>query len=384
LAFAGDPHKLAVHNDSGLDMHLRRRLLHFGIALVSIWLAMAAYAVLQGLSGVLTLHHYRFAAWDLIRSQTVYIWSPLLPLTPLVFWFATRNPFQPDRWWSSLGRHLLMMLAFSLLHGYLSALLYYRIGLIEEGMHGYRPWQHTGHFLFTHNNVFLLDLLIYSILVASQNISQFHRRVRRQELDAATLEAQLAESKLRALKMQVNPHFLFNTLNSISVLVKKGENAKADEMLTLLSAFFRRTLEQSEEQTVCLQRELDLIAQYLAIEQVRFGERLRVEYRIDADCRDMHVPLLILQPLVENAIKHGLGGKVGPCHLCISVQKAAEGLILSVADDGAGTAEARADGIGLDNVRKRLWALYRDRQCVDFESAPGRGTCVSITLGASA
>lgn len=364
-------------------MPLRQRLLNFGIALVSIWLAMVGYALLRSATGVLTLHHYEVEAWSEIRANTVYLWAPLLPLTPVVFWFVSRFPFLPDRLAGSLLKHLGIMVGFSLLHGYLCALLYYHIGLIEPDMVSYAAWQHTGHFLFTHNNVFLLDALIYSILVASQNLSSVHRLVRQQELEAAQLQGQLARAQLAALKMQINPHFLFNTLNSIAVLVRKGDAAGADEMLGRLSDFFRQTLMQYERQTVTLRQELALLEQYLAIEQVRFGERLHITWQVAPDCLDVEVPVLILQPLVENAIKHGLARKVGECTLQISARQSAQGIVLQVSDDGAGVdAAAHGAGVGLRNVQERLRALYADRCSFEFSSRPGRGTVVAIALGA--
>jgi two-component system LytT family sensor kinase len=366
-------------------MTLRKRLTNFGIALVSVWLAMAAYALLQSLSGLLTLHHYEFQAWDVIRSNTVYVWVPLLPLTPLVFWLASRYPIMPGNLGMPLLKHLGTMCVFALLHGYESALLYYYIGWIDEDMIEYEAWQHTGHFLFTDNSIFLLDTLIYCILVASQNITNFHKLVQQKDLDAVRMQGQLAESKLQALLMQINPHFLFNTLNSISVLVQKHENAKAQEMLVRLSDFFRQTLDRGEEQCLPLRKELTLVEQYLAIEQIRFGDRLEVEYQVEPACLDTRVPVLILQPLVENAIKHGLSRKVGTCHLRISASMTPDGVALKVSDDGVGMAlQQTRDGVGLSNVKNRLRALYAERHQFLFNSTPGQGTEVSIVLGALA
>lgn len=361
-------------------MSLHKRLTHFGIALVSIWLAMALYQLLQGVTGLLTLHHYQFTVWRDIRANTLNIWMPLLPLTPLVFWFASRYPFQSGFHWPTHVKHLGMMVMFALLHGYLAAQLYYHFGYISEDMVGYQPWQHAGHFLFQ-NNVFLIDALIYSILVASQNLSLFHQLVRQNEMDRIRIEGQLAEARLQALKMQINPHFLFNTLNSIAVLVKKQESAKAEAMIARLSDYFRQTLEQGEASLVPLRQELALVEQYLAIEMIRFGERFTVEYRIETACLADKVPVLILQPLVENAIKHGLGKKTGACHLVVSANKTAEGLLLGVSDDGAGADQSvMVGGVGLRNVQARLQALYAGRHQFVFDSTPGVGTAVYIQL----
>jgi sensor histidine kinase YesM len=359
----------------------RSKTVSIGIALVSIWLAIVIYSYLTGLSGLLTLHHYDFHPWAQIRGTTLYVWTPWLPLTPLVMLLAARFPVLPDNVLPTLLKHFCMMLLLTVLHGYISAVLYYHIGYIAPDMVAYAPWQHTGHFLFQ-DDMFLIDAFIYTVLVASQNISSFFRLVRQKELDALRMESQLSESKLQALKMQINPHFLFNTLNSIAVLVKKHENDKAGNMINRLSDFFRQTLEQGEEKTVPLRRELALVEQYLAIEQVRFGDRLLLDYQVDPACLDEQVPVLILQPLVENAIKHGLARKSGPCRLLIKVDKTPAGMALQVVDDGVGTATpSPATGLGLRNVQDRLRALYAGRHQFAFTSSPAAGTTISIVLG---
>ncbi len=351
------------------------------IALVGLWLAMASYVLLIGLSGLLTVHHYEFEPWQGIRRNTLYIWLPWFALTPLVMLCTNRFPLRPDNWLRALPIHGGTMVLMALAHGYAAALFYYNSGDVTADMHDYAAWQHTGHFLFI-DGMFLIDAFIYTLLAASQNTGSFYRLLRQRELDAVRMEGQVAESRLRALKMQINPHFLFNTLNSIAVLVKKQETGKASEMIERLSDFFRQTLEQGEEQTVTLRQELALIEQYLAIEKIRFGERLAVEYRIDPACLGNEVPVLLLQPLVENAIKHGLAKKTGPCKLQIRAQQSAEGLVLEVIDDGAGTtAVTPVSGVGLRNVQERLRALYDERHRFSFNSTPGAGTSVSIVLG---
>jgi two-component system, LytTR family, sensor kinase len=354
---------------------------NIGIALVGLWLAMAGYVLLIGLSGLITVHDYVFQPWRGIRSNTLYVWLPWFALTPLVMLSANRFPLRPDNWLRTLPVHGGIMVLMALAHGYAAALFYYNGGDVTPDMHGYAAWQHTGHFLFQ-DDMFLIDAFIYTVLAASQNTGSFYRLLRQRDLDAARMEAQVAESRLRALKMQINPHFLFNTLNSIAVLVKKQEADKASDMIERLSEFFRQTLEQGERQTVPLRQELALIEQYLAIEKIRFGDRLVVDYRVDPACLDVDVPALLLQPLAENAIKHGLAKKVGACRLQISAQRSPEGLLLQVMDDGAGTAAvAPTSGVGLRNVQDRLRVLYDQRHRFAFTSSPGVGTSVSIVLG---
>ncbi len=358
-------------------------LINSALALVILWLTFVVYAYLTGWSGLLTLHHYEFNPGSRIRWATIYVWTPWLLLTPLVMWLAARFPVTPDAIVKRLALHVVLMQLLALAHGYLSALIYYNGGDVTEDMRDYVAWQHTGHFLFD-EDMFLFDAFIYAILVASQSLSRFFHLIRQKEHDTARMQNQVAESRLQALKMQINPHFLFNTLNSIAVLVRKQETEKADAMIERLSDFFRQTLEQGDQQTVTLRQELALIEQYLAIEQVRFGERLTIDYDIDAAALNQEIPVLLLQPLVENAIKHGLARKAGPCRLAISAQQTPDGLVLDVIDDGVGTAEvAPVSGVGLRNVQERLHTLYKDRHRFAFTSAPGSGTAISIVLGAA-
>ncbi|MES2605509.1 MAG: histidine kinase [Pseudomonadota bacterium] len=363
-------------------MTLQKRLTNFGIALIAIWLAMDGYFLLQGISGLLTLHHYAFDVWGAIRSNTVYIWVPLLPLTPLVFWFASRYPLVPGKLRGALSRHLGMMTGFAFLHGYLSAMFYYHIGLIEEDMVEYEAWQHAGHYLFD-NGVFLLDVLIYSLLVASQNISFFHKLVQQQELDAARMQSQLTESRLQTLKLQLNPHFLFNTLNGIAVLIDKNENERARNMVGELSSFLRQTLNNPKEKWVTLAKELEMVRQYLAIEQYRFGARLTYHEDCEPLALSAHIPPMLLQPLFENAIVHGLSNKQGACRLSFECKLYDRYLFILIFDNGDDFDETldplTKGGIGLGNIQARLRETYGDNYSLTIEKKPD-GTLVTLKL----
>ena len=169
------------------------------------------------------------------------------------------------------------------------------------------------------------------------------------------MSQKLTESKLRALRMQINPHFLFNTLNVISVLILKQDNDKASDMIERLSVFFRQTLDDSAGHWVTLQKELDMSSQYLEIEKLRFGERLTVIEHYDPEVMETPVPSLILQPLVENAIRHGLEEKEEPGTLQIECLRLADRVLIQVKDDGVGCSFDKdasfRQGIGLSNVK---------------------------------
>jgi LytS/YehU family sensor histidine kinase len=188
--------------------------------------------------------------------------------------------------------------------------------------------------------------------------------------------------------MQINPHFLFNSLNAVCVLVNKNERASAVEMITKISSFFRRTLEGTDEQWVTLESELGMVTEYLAIAQFRFGERLRIRQACEAAARVLKVPSMLLQPLVENAVVHGIAERPGACELEVRCSCSGGRLSIRISDDGVGSRPrgdpAFKEGIGLRNVRQRLEQLYGADHSFLFESEPGVGTRVTIDIPAHA
>jgi two-component system, LytTR family, sensor kinase len=229
-----------------------------------------------------------------------------------------------------------------------------------------------------------LDVLVYGALMGvCQAVTNF-RSSQERERRAAELEARLTRAQLQALRMQINPHFLFNTLNSIAALVYVNPRA-ADEMLGDLSELLRRSLELMEEQELPLGQELELIGAYLSIEQKRFGERLRLEQNVPADLLKALVPALILQPVVENAIRHGIEPRRGPGLISIEAKQENNHLHLSVRDDGRGLSSLDVNGsgrrgIGLANTKARLQGLYGQNQSFSFGKAEPRGCRVDIRL----
>jgi LytS/YehU family sensor histidine kinase len=183
--------------------------------------------------------------------------------------------------------------------------------------------------------------------------------------------------------MQINPHFLFNTLNSIATLIYVNPRA-ADEMLGDLSGLLRHSLDSMEEQEISLAQELEFIEAYLRIEQKRFGERLRLEQNIPEALLKALVPALILQPLVENAIRHGITKCPGPGRIQILARRVGATLELSVRDTGEGLAARdltmRREGIGLSNTRARLAAMYGDAAILRLENAPGGGALITLVI----
>jgi sensor histidine kinase YesM len=231
--------------------------------------------------------------------------------------------------------------------------------------------------------VLFTNLIFYTGIVAITLAAEYARIVRDRELDAARLAAQLSTAQLQALQAQVHPHFLFNTLHSASMLSLLDPPA-AHRVLVQLSDLLRRTLGSSRRLEVPLREELDFLERYLGIEQMRLGERLRVVLDADEEALGALVPSLLLQPLVENAVRHGVSRR--PNGGTVSVRAGVRGdrLLLEVEDDGPGLppAGARSDrqGLGLPNVRERLERAYGERHTMELRDAPSGGVLVRIEL----
>jgi two-component system LytT family sensor kinase len=225
------------------------------------------------------------------------------------------------------------------------------------------------------------NLLIYWVIVAVSFAFDYYRKYRERELRAVELEKRLAQAKLQALQMQLNPHFLFNSLHSISSLMHQDVEA-ADRMIVRLSDLLRAALDNSDTQEVTLGKELEFLKRYLEIEQIRFGKRLTVQMNITPDTLDAQVPNLILQPLVENAIRHGIEPHAKPGRIELRSKREADVLTLEVCDNGAGLPgnQPSAENVGLSNTRARLEALHAGVHSLEFHNVPGGGLLVRIMI----
>jgi len=272
--------------------------------------------------------------------------------------------------------HLVASLGFSLIQvGSYLAVISFTDPLTEPFADVLREFIVTGlHF----------NLLTYWALVALSHAADYYRKYQERELNAAELRAQLAHAQLSALKMQLHPHFLFNTLNSIAVLVRKSNNKEAINMISGLSDLLRYSLENIDTQEVPLKDELDVLKLYLDIEQVRFNDRLEVRMEIARETLAALVPNLILQPLVENAIRHGIGRQSAAGILEIKARRVNGKLCLRVRDDGPGISEngsKRAGAqIGLTNTRTRLQRLYGEAHAFDLSNAVGGGAVATLVI----
>ena len=330
-------------------------------------------------------------SWRQAVSFGGSFWALWLLFLPAVAWLSFRFPIERRRLLRNVGLHLLACL---LIVGTNRATFRAVARVFPPAQRSERPGRSPGSKTDRLGppgafGVFLglraaLDVLVYwSLVGVCQAITNF-RSSQERERRAVELEARLTSAKLQALRMQINPHFLFNTLNSIAALVYVNPRA-ADEMLGDLGELLRRSLDSMEEQEIPLAQELEFIGAYMSIEQKRFGERLRLEQSVPDELMKALVPALILQPLVENAIRHGIEPRRGPGLISIEAKPEDKHLHLIVRDNGRGLPGADLNssarrGIGLANTEARLQGLYGQDQSFSFGRAEPQGCRVDIRL----
>jgi len=287
------------------------------------------------------------------------IWLAWVALAPVALWLRRRWPLERGSLLRSLPVHLVAVIVFCVLHSVLLILAGWVI------MQGGQPfdWEQTGAMLtFWSVRDLPFSVLFYGLVLGIGSALDYYRQFREREVHASQLEAQLAQAELQMLKMQLHPHFLFNTLNGITGLVRDNDNAAAIEMLVGLSDLLRQTLDNAGKHEVRLDEELEWLGLYLKLQQIRFSDRLRVSINAEPDTLDAMVPNLITQPLVENAIRHGLAPRTRPGTVSLSARRDNKTLQLTICDDGVGLPDrwslAGSNGVGLLNTEARLRQLY--------------------------
>lgn len=251
----------------------------------------------------------------------------------------------------------------------------------RSSLSGWHPAQFSALMPTTLNllNGFLNVPFVYFLIVLGAEAMQHAQARQADEIRAGRLARQLSDARLALLQRQLHPHFLFNALQAISTLLHR-DPATADRLLVRLSDLLRAMLDDASGQALTLRTELELIRKYLDIEQARFGDRLSIDWRVDASVLECRVPSLIVLPLVENAIRHGLAPKMGPARLTIAARPEGDRLLLTVEDDGLGAMLPLRVGLGVGNTRERLGALYGERAALRIESAPDAGFRARIEM----
>jgi two-component system LytT family sensor kinase len=324
------------------------------------------------------MHHsfWRMLAWQLLGCW--YFW-PLL--TPLILWLGRRFPLER----SSLKRNLPVHIAASTI---LAAVHSLQVSLSTVWFRPFDVMMRERPFWTGYWERFLseyhLELIAYGMIVGVGYAFDYYARYREREFRASQLEAQLAQAQLQALKMQLHPHFLFNTLNAIAGLVRDRKDKAAVQMLAGLSDLLRHTLENAGKQEIPLREELDFLELYLDIQQMRFSDRLKVQMEVAPETLNARVPNLILQPLVENAIRHGIAARVSSGLIAVSARLVNGLLQLKVEDDGPGLKRdwrlEDGGGIGLSNTRERLNQLYGREHRFEVRNREGGGVEATLVI----
>ncbi len=295
---------------------------------------------------------------------------------PLIYLVAIRFPLPSDHWRRNIAVHLIALCGISIVHTSLiagfRAALFPVLGL--DASYGYLPVRYPMEFA----HLFIFYWAGVSLIYLFHEI----RFAREREVAQAKLQASLAEAQLDNLRLQLEPHFLFNALNAISAAVYEDPRI-ADEMLGRLSELLRRLLKGERSQEIPLARELELLRLYAHIMKARFEERLELTFTVDEATQNALVPQFILQPLVENCIRHGIDPSTFRARIEIRAERAGDQLVLAVRDHGLGVAGGQQPserGIGLRNINERLMRLYGDRQQFEISNAEGGGAIAKIAI----
>jgi two-component sensor histidine kinase len=348
---------------------------------VRLWIIIAAVCLVTAvLDGFQTYMQAQIAgepvSWRAVIWQASE-WLVLGALTPITYHLSRRFPLRSPGLARNVAVHVGGALALCLAWAGSGVAMRLLLGTSWQGMSLSRqlaswilislPW----------------SVFIYFAVLGCMHAFTYFVEARERETQAAHLTAQLAEARLGALRMQLHPHFLFNSLNAIAVLVRDRRTGEATRMLELLSDLLRQVLRTDPAHEVTVAEELRFLEQYLAIEQVRFSDRLTVKLAVDADVRDAALPGFVLQPLVENALRHGLADRTEGGVVEIGARRERAELVVWVRDNGAGLGSetaTRGPGLGLANTRERLATLYGPRARLDVSGSVGGGTTAAVRL----
>jgi two-component system, LytTR family, sensor kinase len=336
------------------------------------WVILAAYTILGLLFASQVRVDYMYAGHELTWRQAAgaglanwYLWALL---TPAIAWFARRFPLTRARWPVSLAVHV----PAGIVCGALKVTADAKTAAFFTGAR--RPDSVMPAYV---------ALLTYWVIVGAVHSLDHYRKYRERELQAAQLKTALARAQVQSLRMQIHPHFLFNTLNAIASLMRENVEA-ADVMIARFGDLLRVTLATADVPDVPLRQELEFVRMYLDIQQERIGDRLTTTFAAGADTLDAAVPTLLLLPIVENAIRHGAGARPGPAAIAIRASRADGRLTIEVEDDGPGPGDPVRDGHGLRNTRMRLEAAFGSAATLALTRTSSGGALARVTMPVTA
>jgi two-component system LytT family sensor kinase len=344
----------------------------------SIWFGIALFDATQTVVSMRAegMHH----AWLQLFATTLLAWLPWALATPLVVRLGRQYPPTRLRQFSVWFVHLAAFIGINLTSAAWNTWL-------EKWLNPYQlhppPGPFTSILFARFYNGILSALILYASILAISYVLDSRDRLALQQTETARLNEQLSKAQLDALRRQIEPHFLFNTLNAVAGLVREKKNEEAVNMIAALSDFLRRTLEESSRQQVPLGEELEFLQKYLDIQKVRFADRLQLSVNVPMDLSLAQVPFLILQPVVENAIKHGIAKRVHGGAIRIDAFRSNEMLKLNVYNDGPSLPEnweETRSGIGITNMRTRLQSLYGNSFELSLRNHGPGGVELSVSL----
>ncbi len=304
-------------------------------------------------------------SWGRATAVALADWYLWAALTPAIVWLARRFRLEPGKWAISQAMHVPMSLLFAVVKQFADTFVAMAITGISRVPTSFMK-------------IYVSFLTYWGIVGITYSVEHY-RKYRERELQALQLQTALARAQVQSLQMQLQPHFLFNTLNAIAALMRENVEA-ADVMIARLGDLLRVTLSTADVPQVTLRRELELVDMYLEIQRARMGSRLTTRVAADPDTLDAMVPTLVLQPLVENAIRHGAAARTGPALVEIRARRDGDVLTIDVEDDGPGPPDAIAPGHGLENTRLRLAAAYGSAASIGVSRRSGGGASVRVTL----
>lgn len=346
-----------------------------GLALLGLWTVIGLSFAAQFYISSSRLG--RPVSWWYAVSYALADWYVFALLSIPVVWLSRRFPVDRASWRAHVPLHGLASAVF--------AILFITVRAVVAQMQGWASAQPTTFgeaFQLLLVKSFHFNVLIYWVIVTVGHALNYYREAQDRRWHAAELQRHLAQARLQALQMQLNPHFLFNTLHAISALMHSDVEA-ADRMIARLSDLLRYALESTEAQEVPLRQELAFLERYLEIEQTRFGDRLVIHKHIAPETMDAFVPNLILQPILENAIRHGIEPHARRGEIALSARLEGAQLRLEVQDNGGGLKPGHnraAEGVGISNTRARLAELYQDQHHFELQNAETGGLVVRVII----
>jgi two-component system LytT family sensor kinase len=345
-----------------------------GIGLFALWAFVGTVLSLEAYFNLRVMADYvDFGNIAIPQFGRAAMWAAMVPF---ILRLRQKVPLSRGHWIGGVAFHFLA--AFMVMAVYYLGRMF--AGMMSEHLPLSEFWSMAQRNFYGRN---MIDMAYYWAVLAFGYSFEIYQKYKSEELKAAQLEARLIETELKALRQQMHPHFLFNTMNTIAVLVREGKNDEAVTLLARLSALLRMTLENTGIPEVTLRQEVEFLERYVEIQKARFSDRLQVNLNIAPDALDARIPNLLLQPMVENAIIHGIAPKNGPGVVEISGRIERGQLHLEVRDDGPGFGPVegrRREGIGLSNTRERLMKIYGSNQQLVLKSEPGHGVTVQIVL----